>query len=617
MKTMILVSVLLTGLLLKVKASLRTCTNMDNFSFLRRNKKIMGRGIDVIEDTGLVECAAECKLRKKCKSLSFVHSSGRCLLYENAIGQGGNAVFDSLGTDISNIQDWPSRIAGPCKNHGCSDYEVCKPTSRYSKECVTAYCPSPPTVDHAQATFVTTYETTKVGSQLSYTCDVNFHPVGNRTCLPDGTWSDFRCEPVCPPPPTVANADPQFDLNNLNTSAGVVLEYTCHQYYGPVGEMRCQNDATWTSFSCRRTNCPQPPHVLDAVANFDVNNPVTSVGSVLSYTCNQYYGPTGEMRCQSDGTWARFACERTNCSQPPHVLDAVANFDVSNSDTSVGSVLSYTCNQYYGPTGEMRCQRDGTWARFACERTNCPPPPVVTNASPDFDIDEPDTSIGVVLSYTCSQNYVGVGEMRCQSNGAWTSFSCTYTICPASTYYDPARTKCYSLTTEEVKWSKAKNKCAKTGFLTDIKKEEDYNFIASIVTPNINYWIGLSDKQIEGVWQWIDGTTDGFIPWKAGETEGQRSQNCASWHKSGQIKDKSCNGDEYGYICRVNPVRCIAPPVISSAHPDFDPATADRSIGTRLTYTCKLPSYESSAATCNTDGTWSVENRCSVFGAQG
>ncbi|XP_041362141.1 macrophage mannose receptor 1-like [Gigantopelta aegis] len=64
---------------------------------------------------------------------------------------------------------------------------------------MTSHCPSPPVVINATANFTRSHETTKVGSCLSYTCDVNFHPVGNRTCLPDGTWSNFTCEPdPCP-----------------------------------------------------------------------------------------------------------------------------------------------------------------------------------------------------------------------------------------------------------------------------------------------------------------------------------------------------------------------------------------------------------------------------------
>ncbi|XP_041352358.1 macrophage mannose receptor 1-like [Gigantopelta aegis] len=194
MKTVFLVSVFLVDVFLHVNGSVRTCTNLDNFKYLRRNKDITALGIDVIEDTGLVECAARCKLRNMCKSFSFKHSSGKCKLFSITIEQAGNSFVTQKGTDVSNAEDWPSRIAGPCENNSCSKNEVCEPTSRYSKKCVVVYCPSPPTVANAQPAFTTTYETTKVGSRLSYTCDFNYHPVGNRICLPNGTWSDFKCE---------------------------------------------------------------------------------------------------------------------------------------------------------------------------------------------------------------------------------------------------------------------------------------------------------------------------------------------------------------------------------------------------------------------------------------
>ncbi|XP_041349720.1 uncharacterized protein LOC121368997 [Gigantopelta aegis] len=90
--------------------------------------------------------------------------------------------------------------------------EVCEPTRRYSKKCVIAYCPSPPNVTHAKADFVITHEMTKVGSSLPYTCAVNFHPVGSSICLPDGMWSEFRCESEeCP----VNDAYTLLDKQNL------------------------------------------------------------------------------------------------------------------------------------------------------------------------------------------------------------------------------------------------------------------------------------------------------------------------------------------------------------------------------------------------------------------
>ncbi|XP_041377134.1 macrophage mannose receptor 1-like [Gigantopelta aegis] len=199
MKSVDPILILLMSVFLHASGSVRSCTNLDNFSFLRRNREIRAVGIDEIDNIGIVQCAAECKLRDKCKSSSFQHSSGKCKLFGITIQQAWNLVVNQIGTDLSDKQDWPSIIAGPCEDHTCSSNEVCVPKSRYSKNCVTAYCPSPLPIDNAQADFNISYETTKVGSQLSYTCDFTFHPVGNRTGLPDGTWSDFRCEPNrCP-----------------------------------------------------------------------------------------------------------------------------------------------------------------------------------------------------------------------------------------------------------------------------------------------------------------------------------------------------------------------------------------------------------------------------------
>ncbi|XP_041377358.1 aggrecan core protein-like [Gigantopelta aegis] len=240
------------NVLLHISASQPTCTNLENSRI--RNKEIMDVGIDIIEHSSVVDCAAECKLRNKCTSFSFQRSNGKCKLFGITIEQAGNSVATQVGTDIQNIVAWPSRIAGPCANHNCLSTDICEPTSQSSVQCVTVYCPSIPNVLHAKADFITTYETTKVGSQLSYTCDVNFHPVGNRTCLPNGTWSDFRCEPDCPAPPPVANAVPAY-TGQPNSTVGTVLSYTCNTFYEPAGEMRCLAGGIWSNFTCSG-GCP-------------------------------------------------------------------------------------------------------------------------------------------------------------------------------------------------------------------------------------------------------------------------------------------------------------------------------------------------------------------------
>ena len=113
---LILLLVFLANFLSTVRCSTRTCTSLDNFGFLFRNKNIVALAIDVVDDTGLVQCAAECHLRKKCKSFAFTHSNGRCALYAVTVQEAGNTVVNVPGIDTSNISDWPS-VSTKCISH--------------------------------------------------------------------------------------------------------------------------------------------------------------------------------------------------------------------------------------------------------------------------------------------------------------------------------------------------------------------------------------------------------------------------------------------------------------------------------------------------------------------
>ncbi|XP_077946976.1 C-type lectin domain family 4 member E-like isoform X2 [Gasterosteus aculeatus] len=73
--------------------------------------------------------------------------------------------------------------------------------------------------------------------------------------------------------------------------------------------------------------------------------------------------------------------------------------------------------------------------------------------------------------------------------GGWTMFSCS----------------CYLLSTRVGTWEYGKNNCRDQGAdLVIIDSLEEQKFLSSIITRLS--WIGLSDKDIEGTWKWIDGT---------------------------------------------------------------------------------------------------------------
>uniref|UniRef100_A0A3B3SUE2 C-type lectin domain-containing protein n=1 Tax=Paramormyrops kingsleyae TaxID=1676925 RepID=A0A3B3SUE2_9TELE len=64
---------------------------------------------------------------------------------------------------------------------------------------------------------------------------------------------------------------------------------------------------------------------------------------------------------------------------------------------------------------------------------------------------------------------------------------------------------CYYISTEKKTWSDSRQACMQLGTdLAIISSREEQEFMNSI--PG-GFWIGLSDREREGTWKWVDGTT--------------------------------------------------------------------------------------------------------------
>ena len=81
-------------------------------------------------------------------------------------------------------------------------------------------------------------------------------------------------------------------------------------------------------------------------------------------------------------------------------------------------------------------------------------------------------------------------------------------------------------------------------------------FIAG--TGSKDYWIGLTDAEVESEWKWADGRRHtGYTNWVVGQPNNYNNQDCVAIRKGnfydtdydGEWHDDSCT-DKKGFICQ-------------------------------------------------------------------
>ena len=85
-----------------------------------------------------------------------------------------------------------------------------------------------------------------------------------------------------------------------------------------------------------------------------------------------------------------------------------------------------------------------------------------------------------------------------------------------------------------INWLAAQSKCAIWGGdLTSITTERENNFLNTIITSLVgNCWIGLDDRDVEGTYTWIDGTTVSYTNWTSTPSNDTNS-NCVQINNAG------------------------------------------------------------------------------------
>uniref|UniRef100_A0A8C8Z443 C-type lectin domain containing 6A n=1 Tax=Prolemur simus TaxID=1328070 RepID=A0A8C8Z443_PROSS len=77
--------------------------------------------------------------------------------------------------------------------------------------------------------------------------------------------------------------------------------------------------------------------------------------------------------------------------------------------------------------------------------------------------------------------------------------------CPSS--WKSFGSSCYLISTEGDVWTQSEQNCVEMGaHLVVINTEAEQNFIVQQLNESLSYFLGLSDPQGNGNWQWIDQT---------------------------------------------------------------------------------------------------------------
>ncbi|XP_053387176.1 E-selectin-like [Mercenaria mercenaria] len=145
-----------------------------------------------------------------------------------------------------------------------------------------------------------------------------------------------------------------------------------------------------------------------------------------------------------------------------------------------------------------------------------------------------------------------------------------WTFCSGSDCQEGWRSyesSCYYFSTDELDWDDAVAQCIQLqSHLVEIEDAEENAFLASVVTSTSygnNYYIGLSDRDNEGIWKWVtSGKIIEFSSWGPGEPN-----NCCGGEHCGHLwtepdtwNDALCS-DRFHYICEKSYIdECVSNP---------------------------------------------------------
>ena len=104
-----------------------------------------------------------------------------------------------------------------------------------------------------------------------------------------------------------------------------------------------------------------------------------------------------------------------------------------------------------------------------------------------------------------------------------------------------------------INWLDAQSSCAIWGGdLTSITTERENNYLNTLITSSLgNCWIGLNDRDVEGMYTWINGTTVSYTNWTSTPSDDINS-NCVQINntENGMWESVSCGITLNAFLCK-------------------------------------------------------------------
>ncbi|XP_072255828.1 CD209 antigen-like protein C [Pyxicephalus adspersus] len=101
---------------------------------------------------------------------------------------------------------------------------------------------------------------------------------------------------------------------------------------------------------------------------------------------------------------------------------------------------------------------------------------------------------------------------------------------------------CYFFSTFQLKWEKAEMLCLnRESHLVIVNNQKEQDFLDKHGSGK-HYWIGLTDREKENTFHWVDGTALSYHSWRKGEpNDTANKEDCVHLIAEGKWNDNSCD----------------------------------------------------------------------------